>query len=190
MIDLHNQRSNKMAFKEKVIVECEKTIALGGFNKKLKKDNPIQIEGYFLGSKTVDSPKSKGGKAKLHVLLTAEGNVGVWGKTDLDRKLSSVNPGNMVRLTHDGMVPTKNGEMYRYKVEVDEDNTVAVEAIAPASSDYGSNEDYEESSLESAEEDESEVSSYSAAPRAPSRPLATPSAEKQNAVRDLLRKNK
>src|SRR3954468_6708897 len=111
-----------MGFREVQTLDAEVTIALGGRNKKTGKANPTSAEGYFLGSRQVDSKKSKNGKASIHFLQTAEGNLGVWGKTDLDRKLSAVTPGTMVRITQSGMVATPNGDMYKYKVEIDESN--------------------------------------------------------------------
>lgn len=116
-----------MAFRELTSLDADTTISLGGYNKKSKKENPTRVEGYFLGSKDVPSKLSKSGFCKLHYLQTPKGNVGVWGKADLDRKLSQVTPGTMIRATQDGTKPTKNGsDMYLFKVEVDNDNTIEV----------------------------------------------------------------
>lgn len=120
-----------MAFKEKTSLDADVTTPIGGVNKKTGKKNPTSVEGYFLGSREVESKKSKNGVAKLHFFQTSKGNLGVWGKTDMDRKLDGVAPGAMVRITHTGMQPTPNGEMYKYKVEVDEDNTIEVSAPMP-----------------------------------------------------------
>jgi len=138
-----------MAFKTINTVDAEITTALGGFNKKTKKDNPTQVEGYYLGNKKVDSVKAKSGFAYLHVFQTAKGNLGVWGKTDMDKKLLSVTPGTMTRVTFAGTKPTKTGnDMYIYTVEVDEDNTIEVADLPRGSSDAGplaATEDSEES---------------------------------------------
>ena len=116
-----------MAFKTVSTVDAENTTALGGFNKKTKKDNPTQVEGYYLGNKKVDSPKAKSGFAYLHVFQTAKGNLGVWGKTDMDKKLLSITPGTMTRVTFAGTKPTKTGnDMYVYNVEFDDENTIDV----------------------------------------------------------------
>jgi len=115
-----------MAYEEVTDLGTDNVIALGGFNKKLRKDNPTSIEGYFLGSREVPSKLSKTGLAKIHVFQTAKGNVGVWGKTDIDAKLASVTPGTMTLVKFDKMMPTKTGEMYKYKVAVDKDNTIEV----------------------------------------------------------------
>lgn len=115
-----------MAFKEVSDLNAETTIALGGKNKQTGKDNPKQIEGYYLGSRQVDSKKSKSGKAYIYIFQTPKGNVGVWGKTDLDNKMKAAAPGCMIRITQNGMANTPNGEMYKYKVEVDDTNTIEV----------------------------------------------------------------
>lgn len=117
-----------MGFKEIVSLDADVTIALGGKDKKTGKKNPTEIEGFYLGSRQVKSPKSKSGLAYIHFFQTAAGNVGVWGKTDLDRKLIGVTPGTMTLVAFDKMVPTPNGDMYKYKVAVDEDNTIEVSA--------------------------------------------------------------
>ncbi len=130
-----------MAFKEVSSLEADTTISLGGFNKKTGKANPTKVEGYFLGKKEVSSPRSKTGKSSLYILQTAKGNVGVWGKTDLDRKMGSVVPGTMIRVTQNGTRPTPNGDMYTYKVEYDDSNRVEVPE-ASATSALSSSEDY------------------------------------------------
>src|SRR4051812_19473125 len=116
-----------MGFKEVQDLDAEVTTALGGVSKKTGKPNPKQVEGYFIGTRTVESKKAKDGFCKLHIFQTAKGNLGVWGKTDLDRKLANVTPGVMVRATCTGMqaIPGKN-DMYKYKVETDDSNTIEV----------------------------------------------------------------
>jgi hypothetical protein len=115
-----------MAFKEVTDLNADNTVAIGGMNRKTGKKNPSSIEGYYLGSRKVESKKAKTGFAYIHVLQTAKGNVGVWGKTDLDRKILAVSPGTMIKAEHVGMVATPNGEMYKYKVFQDADNTIEV----------------------------------------------------------------
>jgi hypothetical protein len=112
-----------MGFKEVSSLDADVTIALGKTDKSTGKPYPKSAEGYFLGSRTVEN---KRGESKLHFLQTRDGNVGLWGTTDLNRKLSNVNPGVMIRVTSTGTKPTPNGDMYTYKVEVDADNTIEV----------------------------------------------------------------
>lgn len=116
-----------MSFKEVASLDAEVTISLGGVNRKTGKKNPTSIEGYYLGSRVVESKK---GDSKIHFFQTSKGNVGVWGKTDSDRKLNGVTPGTMTRISFDKMQATPNGEMYKYKVEVDGDNTIDVGGIS------------------------------------------------------------
>lgn len=115
-----------MGFTEVQSLDADNTTAIGGVNKKTGKKNPLTAEGYYLGSRKVESRKAKSGYAYLHILQTPKGNLGVWGKTDMDRKLTTVAPGTMVRITHTGMQATPNGDMYKFKVEVDSSNSIEV----------------------------------------------------------------
>ena len=165
-----------MAYKERTSLDADVTTPIGGVNKKTGKKNPSQIEGYYLGSREVESKKSKNGKAQIHFLQTSKGNVGVWGKTDLDRKLDGVEPGCMIRITHTGMQSTPNGDMYKYKVEVDDENTIEVSAASSDSSsddteEYDGNlsqdlEDNQGYDSEDTEESEEDVAQLAAAKQA------------------------
>lgn len=176
-----------MSFKEISSLDADVTIRLGGIDKKTRKENPTTIEGYFLGTREVNSTKSKSGKASLHVVQTAKGNVAVWGKTDMDRKLAAVNPGTMARISFDRMVPTPNGDMYKYKVEVDNDNTIVVSAPnASASQAYGG-EGYDDNSRgEDTDDTQAEDDDYTA----PAPQTALSAQERAKKVQDLLKTNK
>lgn len=143
-----------MAFKTITSLDADNTISLGGFNKKTRKDNPTSVEGYYLGYRKVDSKKAKNGWCYIHFLQTATGNLGVWGKTDLDRKLLQVTPGTMIRASFDKMVPTPNGEMYKFKVELDDENTIEVSFSdqQQESGDAGDSDDNYETVTEESEE--------------------------------------
>lgn len=175
-----------MSFKEVQDLNCDTTISLGGFNKSAKRENPTQVEGYFLGSKTTPNKKT-GGVSKLHILLTDEGKLGVWGKTDLDKKISGVSPGTMIRVTQNGTVPTPRGEMYKFKVEVDSDNTIEVDSSVGASEPPASASGYADIDDESYEA-EQEVLDEPALPRAalPNKAAASPSAAQRAKVQALL----
>jgi len=186
-----------MAFKEIQSLDSETTISLGGFNKKTRQDNPTQVEGYYIGSKTVPSQKSKTGKAYLHYFQTADGNIAVWGKTDLDRKMSALADklGVMVRVTQKGTKPTKGGnDMYMFRVEVDADNRIEVEVQSSTveteeSSDY-TDEDYE-TSYEDDENPNAEFDGPSTRrPVAPVKAAAVPDAAHQARVKAMLAKTK
>ncbi len=130
-----------MAFSEVQGLDADVTVALGKVDKKSGKPYPKQAEGYYLGNRKVEN---KRGESVLHFLQTSKGNLGVWGTTDLNRKLSQVNSGTMVRITSTGTKPTPNGDMYTYKVESDKTNTIEVvadEAQAGGSDEYSDSND-------------------------------------------------
>lgn len=142
-------------FKELASLDAEVTVALGKINKETGKPYPKSAEGYFLGSRTVES---KRGDSKLHFLQTSKGNLGIWGTTDLNRKLSQAAPGVMVRITSTGTKPTPNGDMYTYKVEADHDNTIDVSGLGATveSESDNSGGDYEDAGDEQETEDDQE----------------------------------
>lgn len=114
-----------MAFREVSSLDAEVVVALGKKDKATGKPYPKQAEGYYLGTRVVEN---KRGESKIHFLQTANGNLGLWGTTDLNRKLANVAIGTMVRVTSTGTKPTPNGDMYMYRVELDSDNTIEVAA--------------------------------------------------------------
>ncbi len=115
-----------MGFKEVADLDCEVSTAIGGVDKKSGKKNPTSAEGFYIGTRQVVSKKSKTGFAALHILQTSKGNLGVWGKTNLDQKMTAVKPGQLIRISFVGMVETKNNPMYKYKVEIDASQTIEV----------------------------------------------------------------
>lgn len=136
-----------MAFKTVTDLGTETAISLGGRDKKTGKENPKSITGYFLGSRDVASKFSSTGLAKMHVFQTPKGNIGVFGKTDLDRKLGTVTPGAMTRVTQNGSVPTNKGnDMLKFQVEVDLEDVIDVSAPDAVTSDRdsGTEETYED----------------------------------------------
>lgn len=191
-----------MAFEEVKTVDCSSTISLGGFNKKTKKANPTRFEGYYIGSKTVPNKLARSGEAYLHVFQTAKGNVGVWGKSDLDRKITAVQPGLMVRVTMTGTVPTDKGnDMYVYKVEADKSNTIDVSGLVDANEGAADSTDdeaelneyttasddgiYEEEA--SADADEEALDELPPArPAAPKKAASAPDAARQAKMKALL----
>lgn len=179
-----------MGFQEVTSLDAETTIRLGGVDKKTGKKCPTTAEGYYLGAKVIDSPKSKSGKASLHIFSTPKGNLGVWGKTNMDQKLKTVTPGTMTRITFTGMQPTKNGEMYVYKVETDGENTIDVSALSDSSNDVsgGVGEDYDtdasqyDGSVETEDESVDDEDALQAA--------ALAAAERKAKVQAVLNRNK
>lgn len=140
-----------MAYKEVQDLNADTVVALGGTNKKTGKQNPKSAEGYYLGSREIADKKKKSGISYIHFLRTEKGNVGVWGKTDLDRKILSVPLGTMVKLTFDRMVATPNGEMYKYQVAYDDSNTIEV---SPADLDTAASDDLDSAGVYEGEEEE------------------------------------
>jgi hypothetical protein len=185
-----------MAFKEVNDLDTNNTIALGGLNKKTGKPNPKSLEGFFLGRKDVESKLSKNGLCSVYILKTPDGNVGVWGKTDMDRKMVGLNPGVLIRISFTGTqkIPGKN-DMYKYKVEVDEEQCIEVQSAEPdqeEASDGCSDSDLpsepEEQECEAGVDEDEEEVDVVPPPRAqpPKKVAATPSADQQARVKALL----
>lgn len=132
-----------MAFKTVQSLDADNTVRLGGFDKKTKKDNPTTTEGYYLGKRVVTGGKF--GDSTLHFLQTPKGNLGVWGKSDMDKKLAAVAAGTMVRISFTGTRPTNKGnDQMIYKVEHDPENTIEVNIDMSSSND--SEENYSDDS--------------------------------------------
>lgn len=175
-----------MAYEKVQDLDCETTVAVGGRDKKTGKANPKSAEGYFLGSKVT---QSKYGESFLHILQTPEGNLGVWGKTDMDRKLKAVTPGTMVRITDTGKTkPSKKGnDMIVYLVEHDPDNTIEVRTVnEPRNIPYeGDVADTEEEETD-VDGDEQALDEVQTAPVTRRSAATTPSAAAQARTRALV----
>lgn len=186
-----------MGFTTLADLDTDNCTAIGGIDKKTGKPNPKSIEGYFIGTKQTVSTKAKTGFAALHVVQTKTGNTGVWGKTNLDSKLLGVPAGTMVRITFLGMQETKNNPMYKYKVEVDRENTIEVtppgdeseKADGDVHTGAYEDDDYAE---ETGVDEEAPVADEIAPARAlpPKRAAMTPSADQIAKTRELLNKNR
>lgn len=191
-----------MGFTEVLSLDCDKAVGLGGRDKKTGKPNPKTATGHFVGSKDIASKFSKTGFAKLHILSTPEGTLGVYGKTDLDQKMAAVTPGALVRITQTHSVPTTKGnDLLKFKVEVDMDNMIDVgnfnqssAAAASDSSDDGDtgyeggsgDDEYTEPEVDAEESQPDEVPPVRATAH---RQAATPpSAASQARVREMINK--
>ncbi len=124
-----------MAYKTKFDGSTDTTIKLGGAG------NPTSIEGYFLGTKEI--PDQGYGPGKLHIFQTQEGTVGVWGKTNSNRLLTSDIIGQMVLLSFTGMGEKKKGKnpAYNYSVQHDPENTTDVSGVNLNAQEPESSED-------------------------------------------------
>lgn len=181
-----------MAFKQLVDLDANVTTAIGGTDKNTGKKNPTSIEGYYVGTRQVPSRKAKSGLCSLHILQTKTGNVGVWGKTNLDQKMPSVLPGQLIRISFVGMIETPNNPMYKYKVEVDVDNTIEVNLDSAEGAALGTvAEDYSDAADET-DSNTYDQTTYGTSTPAPASPPVVPakaaSAERQAAVRAALGK--
>lgn len=170
-----------MGYENVVTLECDDIIALGGFNKKTGKPNPKSIEGFYLGTTTRET---KGGDkpSLVYVFFTEKGNIGVWGKTHLDRIMPGAKTGFMTLLTQEGTRPTKHQDMYLFNVKQDKSRSIDVNFAATSSTsddELSSDED-----LFDAPEEEA-VETY-VAPKPPVRAAVTPSAESQAKIRAAL----
>ncbi len=181
-----------MAFERVKTLETDNTIGLGGKNKSTQKLNPTQIEGYFLGTRKVDSTKDKRGFSYIHVFQTSKGNVGVWGKTNMDRQLEVVQPGTMTRVTATGKTrPTKNGDMILFNVEVDTGNTIEVEGLSAQESTDDGTEEGDGTADYGTEDQGADDDSNQEAPEAiPASARAPSNAAQQARVASLLGKKK
>lgn len=141
-----------MAFKEVTDLNTDIVHSIGGTSRKTGKKNPTSIEGYYLGKREVADQKKKSGKSYIYIFKTPRGNEGAWGKTDMDRKMVSATVGAMLRITFTGMQNTANGEMYKYRVEIDADNTI--EVTADTTADNSSTEAFEEQGYSDLDEDQ------------------------------------
>lgn len=178
-----------MAYKTKFDGSTDKTIQVGG-NKADGTPNPSFVEGYFLGSKVTTGDYGPG---KLHVFQTKDGTVGVWGKSRLDKLLTTDLVGQMVLVSFTGMIePTKKGRRpsYGYRLKHDKDNTTDVSDIdlnATSEEASESNEetiDYAENSLED------EGLADEVAPARPIPPRAAAPIPNASRVQALLSKNR
>jgi hypothetical protein len=177
-----------MGFEEVNSLDVDKTVKIGGVDKKTGKKNPSSIEGYYLGAREIADKYSSDKMGKLHAFQTAEGNVGVFGKTDLNRKLAVVIPGTMVRVTAAGSVPTNKGnDMLKFKVEVDKTNMIEVSGTL--SDDSGL-----DNGGESDDNEDSEENSYSSnmgrTGTGMNNQTGMSAAERQAKVQELLKKKK
>ncbi len=113
-----------MAYETLADFDCAKTVSIGGIREDRKTGkrykNPTSIEGYYVGTKSgIENKLNPEKPMSLHIIKTAEGNTGVWGKTDLDRKMSTAKVGLKTLIQFDKMVPTNKKPMFKYIVKRD-----------------------------------------------------------------------
>jgi hypothetical protein len=176
-----------MGFKEVSSLDADVTIALGKINKETGKPYPKQAEGYYLGNRKVEN---KRGESTLHFLQTPKGNLGIWGTTDLNRKLQQVGVGVMVRITSTGTKPTPNGDMYTYKVETDKANTIEVETLSAGAVDSGNEESDDEGYSDDSGDGTEEGSGFDEDAAQAAALVAAEQAAKKAKVQEILARGK
>ncbi len=203
-----------MAYEEINDLGAEKTFALGGVrtDKKTQKrfKNPKEVEGYYLGTKVVQLAGQEK-PSKIHIFqgevrndkgeTVFTGNVGIWGKTDLDRKLENAKIGLMTKAYFDKMqdpaqVKPGKRQMYLFKSFQDQTNSITVEGVSgeevfeteeeavEAAADTASEEAFEEEAALDEEEPVADepVAQPARAPKA----AKAPSPDRQAAMQRLM----
>lgn len=181
-------KEKKMGFKTITDLSAERTISLGGVNKKTGKKNPTSVEGFYLGKREVEDKKKKSGTSYIYFFQTAEGNLGVWGKTDLDRKMNQVPVGVMTRVTQSGMAATQNGDMYKFTVEIDDSNSIEVTGSLNEDTGNDNEEDDEQQDDDQDDIPENYGRAKSYAQEEAQQNAALAAAERKNKVAALLKR--
>jgi hypothetical protein len=128
-----------MAYEKVKDLSTDTVVKIGGVDSKTGKKNPTQMEGYYLGSRVV---QTNNGESRIHVFQTPKGNIGVWGTKDLTDKLSQVIPGTMVLVEYGGKRNLKGGKtLHTYTVSQDKTNILDIETL-PAGSETAGDESY------------------------------------------------
>jgi hypothetical protein len=120
-----------MARKQVVVTDFNRFVKIGGLNDD-GTPRETKFAGYLMGyEKRAGKYLSEDGTPKtqnLYRFQTPEGEVGMYGSTDLDKQLTTIPPGSMVWIEYKGKKPTKSGrKMDSYLVEFDDDNRVPLE---------------------------------------------------------------
>lgn len=116
-------------------------VQLGGINKNTGKPNPKEVEGYLVRIEERDNKFRPGEKQNLYILNTKTGQVGIFGKTDIDRKMKTAQLGAMTKFAATN--ETKDtGKGFPMKVWYVAQDPTNVEA------GYGSTESYSDESDE------------------------------------------
>lgn len=173
----------KDGFEEVSSLDCEVAITLGGTDKKTGKANATELEGYYLGAKQVPSAYAKSGTSPLHIFLTPNGNVGVWGKSRLNKKLATVTPGQYAAVEFTGMKTLKGfPPLYDYKVGVRKGDVIDVASVQAEASDVGQDDE----GLEDADIYSDNAPSAATAHATVARTASPPTASQQARARAML----
>lgn len=87
-------------------------------------DKKRQIEGYYLGSRAVQTAN---GASVIHVFQTPKGNEGVWGTAKLNNNLNADIIGTMMLIVYKGKVKLQGGKtQHTYEFNIDRSQTIDV----------------------------------------------------------------
>ena len=138
-----------MAYEKINDLSTDTVFKLGGMDNKTGKPCPKQIEGFYLGSRPV---QTSGGPAVIHVFQTSKGNEGIWGTKKLNDNLTRNIVGCMVNVVYKGKKKLTGGKtQHEYDMFVDRSVRTVVEDVG--STDTGYEDDYTGSSYEDNGED-------------------------------------
>ncbi len=155
-----------MAYKKIADLSAESTVKIGGVNTKTGVKNPTEIEGYYLGSKVI---QTSNGESRVHTFKTPKGNIGVWGTKELNDKLGQVTPGTMTLVEYGGKKNLKGGKtLHTYEVSQDDSNVL--EFSAANSDDDETNDGTSEGNFD--EEDAAQTAALAAAEKVAKRAQA------------------
>ncbi len=142
-----------MAYEQVADLSADTVVKLGGVSNKTQKPNPTKMEGYYLGSRGV---QTQNGPALIHVFQTPKGNVGIWGTKDVNDKLGSVFPGTMALVEYTGKRQLAGGKsLHTYKVSQDKENCIEVATnTATPTTEADADEAYAASTTNSYDEDD------------------------------------
>lgn len=165
-----------------------KSITLGGVDKKSGKQNPTQLEGFYIRKEEKPNKFNPGKPQAFYVFETKEGPVGLFGKAGIDREMKKANLGVMTKVVDTGkLLDTGKGNPMRvFEVYQDSTNTIDPESVAAPTSEEPVGDEPE---IE--DEYEQEDAAYQTAiVHAPIRPatVSTASVSKAQALLSRVRK--
>lgn len=153
-----------MAYERVTDLSCDTVVKLGGVDDKTKKANPTELEGYYLGFRTVTTTN---GESKIHVFQTPSGNLGTWGSKDLNDKLQQVKPGAMSLVNFTGKKKLQGGKtLNTFSVQQDKENVLDVSGFSAASESYQDSEVDNNSDDDTVDDDAEQTAALIAAERA------------------------
>lgn len=166
-----------MAYEKMADLGTDTVSALGGTNSKTGKPNPSQVEGYYLGARSVVTST---GASVIHVFQTPKGNEGVWGTKKLNDNLTRTVVGKMVLVKYKGKIKITGGKtQHTYEFFIDKSNAIEVDTLPEGNSIVEDEDmtDTDDSTDNTDDEDAAQTAALVAA-------------ERQAKVQALLNKNK